>query len=52
MNIYENILNKRKLVNKLGGISTKLSITLLRTSLDYKTWYQTNIKTLPFDQNY
>ena len=56
MNINVNVRNKTKLVEKLrrgggGGVPTKCSIRLLVTSLDYKTWYQINVETLPFDQN-
>ena len=37
------------MVEKLRGIPTKCPICLLRTSLDYKTWYQIKVETLPFD---
>ena len=50
MNINVNVRNKKKkMVEKLRGIPTKCPICLLRTSLDYKTWYQINVETLPFD---
>ena len=51
MNINENVSNKTKLVEKLRGIPTKCPIRLLRTSLDYKTWYQIKVETLPLDLN-
>ena len=51
MNINVNVRNKTKLVENLGGIPTKCPICLLRTSLDYKTWYQIKVDTLPFDLN-
>ena len=44
--------NKRKLVENEGGLPTKCPIRLLFIRLDYKTWYQIKIETLPFNQNY
>ena len=49
MNINVNVRNKTKLDEKLRGIPTKCPIRLLRTSLDYKIWYQIKVETLPFD---
>ena len=51
MNINESIRDKRKLVEKLGGILSKLPINLLLTIVDYKTWYQIKAEALYFDQN-
>ena len=51
MNINVNVRNKTKLVEKLGGIPTKCPISLLLTSLDYKTEYQIKVQTLSFDHN-
>ena len=39
MNINENIRNKRKLVEKLRGIPTKLPLHQLLTKISYRTWY-------------
>ena len=52
MNINVKIRNKRKLVEKEGGIPTKTPICLLFIRLDYKIWYQIKVKTKPFNQNY
>ena len=51
MNINVNVRNKKKLVGKLKGIPTKCPICLLRTRIDYKTWYQIKVETLPFGLN-
>ena len=51
MNINVSIRNKRKLVEKLGGIPSKLPIYLLLTIVDNKTWYQIKVEALYFDQN-
>ena len=51
MNINESIRNKRKYVEKLRGIATKLPICLLPTIVDCETWYQIQVETLHFDQN-
>ena len=50
MNINVNVRNKKKVGRKIkGGIPTKCPICLLRTSLDFKSWYQIKVETLPFD---
>ena len=49
VNINVNVRTKIKLEEKQGGIPTKCPIRLLRTSLDYKIWYQIKVETLPFD---
>ena len=49
MNINVNVRNKTKLEEKLRGYTYKCSIRLLRTSLDYKMWYQIKVETLQFD---
>ena len=49
MNINENIRNERKFVEKLRGISTKLSLQQLLTILSYKIWYPIKVETKPFD---
>ena len=38
------------MVEKLRSIPTKWPLPLLLASLDYKTWYQIKVETLPFDQ--
>ena len=50
MNIVVNVRNKTILVEKLWSIPTKCPMRLLLTSLDYKTWYQIKVETLPFDK--
>ena len=50
MNINVKIRNKRKLVGNEGGIPTKCPIRLLSIRLDYKTWNQIKVETLPFNQ--
>ena len=52
MNINVKIRNKRKMVEKEGGILTKCPICLLFIRLNYKIWYQIKVKCLPFNQNY
>ena len=49
MNINENIRNKRKLVEKLRGIPTKLPLQQLITKLSYKIWYPIIVETKPSD---
>ena len=49
MNINENIQNKRKLVEKLRGIPTKLPLHQLLTILSYKIGYPIKVETMPFD---
>ena len=51
MNINENVRNKRKLVEKLRLYTYKITVCLLLTIIDYKTWYQIQVETLHFDQN-
>ena len=51
MNINESIRDKRKLVEKLRWYTIKITIYLLLTIVDYKTWYQIKAETLYFDQN-
>ena len=45
MNIYENIRNKSKLVEKLKGFTYKIPLHQLLTILYYKTWYQIKFET-------
>ena len=49
MNINENIRNKRKMVEKLRRIPTKLPLQQLLTILSYKIWYPIKVETKPFD---
>ena len=50
MNIYVNMRNKRKMVEKnKGGIHTALPKCQLLTVLDYQTCYQLKVKTLHFN---
>ena len=51
MNINVNVRNKKKIGRKIKGVYLHdvLQVCLLRTSLDYKTWYQIKVETLPFD---
>ena len=51
MNMNESISYKRKWVEKLRGIATKLPICLLPTIVDCKTWYQIQVETLHFDRH-
>ena len=47
MNINGNARNKKKIGRKIKGVY----LQNVRTSLDYKTWYQIKVETLPFDYN-
>ena len=49
MNMNENIQNKRKLVEQLRGIPTKLPLHQLLTILSNKIWYPIKVETKPFD---
>ena len=49
MNMNENIRNKRKLVEKLRGIPTKLPQHQLLTILSNKIWYPIKVETKQFD---
>ena len=49
MNVNENIRNKRKLVEKLRGIPTKLPLHQLLTILSHKSWYPIKVETKPFN---
>ena len=46
MNIYENMRNKRKMVEKIIRVCTILPKCKLLTSLDFQTCYQTKVETL------
>ena len=46
MYINERIRKKRKLVEKLGSIPSKLPVYLLLTIVDYKTSYQIKVDPL------
>ena len=49
MIINENIRNKRKMIEKLRGIPTKLPLHQLLSILSYKIWYPIKVETNPFD---
>ena len=49
MNINENIQNKRKMVEKIRRIPTKLPLHQLLTILSYKIWYPIKVEAKPFD---
>ena len=49
MNINKNIRKKRRLVEKLGGIPTKLPLHQLLTILSNEIWYPIKVETKPFD---
>ena len=46
MNINENIRIKRKFIDKLKGVPTKLPISYLLTILEYQSRYYFNAKVL------
>ena len=46
MNIYENMRNKRKMLEKTRGVRTTLPKCQLLTILDYKTCYQIKVERL------
>ena len=48
MNIYENIRNKRKMVDKIWRVCTTLLKCQLLTFLDYQTCYQIKVETSHF----
>ena len=50
MNIYINMRNKRKMVEKNGRVRTTLPKCQLLTILDYQTCYQIKVDTLHFNQ--
>ena len=49
MNIYENMRNKRKMVEKIRRVRTRLPKCQLLTILDYQTYYQIKVETLHFN---
>ena len=51
MNINEKIRNRRKMVEKLRGIPTKLPLHQLLPNLSYNIWYPIKVETKPFDKN-
>ena len=50
MNIYENMRNKRKMVEKIRRKCAILPKYKLLTFLDYQTCYQIRVETLHFNQ--
>ena len=46
MNIYENMSNKRKMVEKIRRVCTTLPKCQLLTFLDYQTCYQIKVETI------
>ena len=46
MNIYKNMRNKRKMVEKIKKVCTSLPKCQLLTFLDYQTCYQIKVETL------
>ena len=50
ININVKARNKRKSVENEGGIPIKCPIHLLFIRLEFKTWYQIKVETLPFYQ--
>ena len=49
MNIYKNMRNKRKMVEKIRRECTILRKCKLLTFLDYQTYYQIKVETLHFN---
>ena len=49
MNIYENMRNKRKMIEKIRRVCTILPKCKLLTLLDYHTCYQIKVETLHFN---
>ena len=49
MNIYENMRNKRKMVEKIRRVCTILPKCKLLTFLDYQTSYQIKVEKLHFN---
>ena len=49
MNINENIQNKRKMVEKIRRMPTKLPLHQLLTILSYKIWCPIKVEAKPFD---
>ena len=49
MNIYENMRNKGKMVEKIRRVCTILPICKLLTFPDYQTSYQIKVETLHFN---
>ena len=47
MNIYENMRNKRKMIEKIRRVCTTLPKCQMLTFLDYQTCYQIKVETLP-----
>ena len=47
MNIYENMINQRKIAEKLRRIPTKSPIVQLLIELQVKTWNKNDADTLP-----
>ena len=49
MNIYENMRNKRKIVDKIRRVCTTIPKCQLLAFLDYQTRYQIKVETLHFN---
>ena len=49
MNIYENMRDKRKMVEQIRRVRTKLPKCQLLTIINYQTCYQIKVETLHFN---
>ena len=49
MNIYENMRDKRKMVEQIRRVRTKLPKCQLLTIINYQTCYQIKVETLLFN---